>query len=119
VAARTSSFTFKNEHVDLRLVGERLNVKTVLQGSVRKSGSRVRIVAQLINVADGYHLWSENYDRELKELFGVQDEIALAIVSRLKVVLKAGQRPCPKLKKLPLVLSLLTPSSLKLIALSP
>jgi len=85
VAARTSAFSFKGVQVDLRIVGERLNVKTVLEGSVRKAGSRVRIMAQLINVADGYHLWSERYDRELKDVFEVQDDIARAIASRLKV----------------------------------
>jgi len=85
VAARTSALTFKGMHVDRRIVGERFNVKTVLKGSVRKVGSRVRIMAQLINVADGYHLWSERYDRELKDVFEVQDDIARAIVSRLKV----------------------------------
>ena len=85
VAARTSALTFKGMHVDRRIVGERFNVKTVLKGSVRKAGSRVRITAQLINVADGYHLWSERYDRELKDIFEVQDDIARAIASRLRV----------------------------------
>jgi serine/threonine protein kinase len=85
VAARTSALTFKGMHVDRRIVGERFNVKTVLKGSVRKVGSRVRIMAQLINVADGYHLWSERYDRELKDIFEVQDDIARAIASRLRV----------------------------------
>jgi serine/threonine-protein kinase len=92
VAARTSSFSFKGKHVDLRIVGERLNVKTVLEGSVRKAGNRVRIMAQLINIADGYHLWSERYDRELKDIFEVQDDIARAIADRLKVSLKGGQQ---------------------------
>ena len=87
VAARTSALTFKRMHVDRRIVGERFNVKTVLKGSVRKAGSRVRITAQLINVADGYHLWSERYDRELKDIFEVQDDIARAIASRLRVEL--------------------------------
>jgi serine/threonine protein kinase len=96
VAARTSAFSFKGKHVDLRIVGERLNVKTVLEGSVRKSGNRVRIMAQLINVADGYHLWSERYDRDLKDIFEVQDDIAGAIADRLKVALKAGQQPSVK-----------------------
>jgi serine/threonine protein kinase len=96
VAARTSAFFFKGKHVDLRIVGERLNVKTVLEGSVRKVGSRVRIMAQLISVADGYHLWSERYDRELKDIFEVQDEIAGAIADRLKVALKGGQQPSAK-----------------------
>src|SRR5215469_7173912 len=84
VAARTSALTFKGMHVDRRIVGERFNVKTVLKGSVRKAGSRVRIMAQLINVADGYHLWSERYDRELKDIFEVQDDIARAIASRFE-----------------------------------
>ena len=92
VAARTSAFSFKNKHVDLRIVGDRLNVKTVLEGSVRKAGNRVRIMAQLINVADGYHIWSERYDRELKDIFEVQDDIARAIAQRLKVALKSGQQ---------------------------
>ena len=96
VAARTSAFTFKGKHVDLRIVGERLNVNTVLEGSVRKAGNRVRIMAQLINVADGYHLWSERYDRELKDIFEVQDDIANAIANRLKVALKSGQQPSVK-----------------------
>jgi eukaryotic-like serine/threonine-protein kinase len=92
VAARTSAFSFKGKHVDLRIIGERLNVKTVLQGSVRKSGNRVRVTAQLINVGDGYHLWSERYDRELKDIFEVQDDIARSIADRLKVALKGGQQ---------------------------
>jgi serine/threonine protein kinase/Flp pilus assembly protein TadD len=96
VAARTSAFSFKGKYVDLRIVGERLNVKTVLEGSVRKAGNRVRIMAQLINVADGYHLWSERYDRELKDIFEVQDDIARAIAERLKVALKSGQQPTIK-----------------------
>ncbi|HEV2116148.1 MAG TPA: protein kinase [Terriglobales bacterium] len=96
VAARTSAFSFKNKHVDLRIVGERLNVKTVLEGSVRKAGNRVRIMAQLINVADGYHIWSERYDRELKDIFEVQDDISCAIADRLKVALKSGEQPSVK-----------------------
>ena len=87
VVARTSAFSFKGKHVDLRTVGRRLNVTTVLEGSVRKSGKRLRIMAQLINVADGYHLWSERYDRELRDIFAVQDEIARTIAERLKVTL--------------------------------
>jgi TolB-like protein len=71
VAARTSSFSFKGKHVDLRVIGEQLNVRTVLEGSVRKSGNHLRITAQLVNAADGYHLWSERYDREMKDVFAV------------------------------------------------
>ncbi len=97
VVARTSAFSFKGKHVDLRTVGECLNVTTVLEGSIRKSGSRLRIMAQLINVADGYHLWSERYDRELRDIFEVQDEIAKTIADRLKVRLgSAIQKPLVK-----------------------
>jgi non-specific serine/threonine protein kinase len=92
VAARTSSFTFKGKNVDPRTVGEALNVTTILEGSVRKSGNRLRITAQLINVADGYHLWSERYDRELKDIFEIQDEISKNIVNRLKVTLGAAKQ---------------------------
>lgn len=87
VAGRTSSFSFKGRNVDLRVIGEQLNVRTVLEGSVRRSGKRVRITAQLINVADGYHLWSERYDREIEDVFAVQDEIAAAIAERMKTTL--------------------------------
>lgn len=85
VAARTSSFAFKGKNQDITEIGEKLKVATVLEGSVRKSGQRVRITAQLINVEDGYHLWSEAYDRDLTDIFAVQDEISAAIVSALKV----------------------------------
>jgi TolB-like protein/Tfp pilus assembly protein PilF len=87
VVARTSAFSFKGKQVDLRTVGATLNAGTVLEGSVRKAGGRVRIVAQLINAADGYHIWSERYDRELQDIFEVQDEIARTIVERLRVTL--------------------------------
>jgi serine/threonine protein kinase/tetratricopeptide (TPR) repeat protein len=92
VVARTSAFSFKGKHVDLRTIGGRLNVTTVLEGSVRKSGTRLRIMAQLINVTDGYHLWSERYDRELQDIFEVQDEIARSIADRLKVTLRAQRQ---------------------------
>jgi serine/threonine-protein kinase len=91
VAARTSSLSFKGKHVDLRIVGERLNVRTVLEGSIRRSGNRLRITVQLVNVADGYHLWSEKYDREMKDVFEIQDEISRSIAERLKVSLESGQ----------------------------
>jgi adenylate cyclase len=93
VAARTSSFSFKGKNVDLRVIGEQLNVKTVLEGSVRRSGNRLRITAQLVNAADGYHLWSERYDREIKDVFAIQEEIAKAITQRLEVTLDAEQQP--------------------------
>src|SRR5437763_14049746 len=93
VAARTSSFSFKGKHVDLRVIGEQLNVRTVLEGSVRKSGNRLRITAQLVNAADGYHLWSEIYDREMKDVFAIQEEIAKSIAQHLEVTLDSEQRP--------------------------
>ncbi len=91
VAARTSAFSFKGKGVDLRTIGEKLNVTTVLEGSVRRAGDRVRITVQLSEVANGYQLWSERYDRELKDIFDVQDEIAKAIVERLRVTLAGGK----------------------------
>ena len=87
VVARTSAFHFKGQSPDLREVGEKLNVKTVLEGSVRKAGDRLRINAQLINTDDGYHLWSERYDREMTDVFEVQDEIARSVVEKLRVKL--------------------------------
>ena len=91
VAARTSSFWFKGKSAEIAEVGAKLNVDTVLEGSVRQAGNRLRITAQLINVADGYHLWSERYDRELDDVFAIQDEIATAIAEKLKVAL-LGER---------------------------
>ncbi|HEV8124767.1 MAG TPA: protein kinase [Gemmatimonadales bacterium] len=90
VAARTSAFSFKGKNIDLRTIGDELNVATVLEGSVRRAGGRIRITAQLINVADGYHLWSERYDRELTDVFAIQDEIATVIAEKLKVTLGVG-----------------------------
>ncbi|MFP4081951.1 MAG: protein kinase domain-containing protein [Candidatus Aminicenantes bacterium] len=87
VVARTSAFSFKGAKLDVREIGKKLDVNTVLEGSIRKAGSRVRITSQLINVADGYHLWSEKFDRELDDIFAIQDEISLAIVDNLKVKL--------------------------------
>jgi len=84
VAARTSCFAFKGRREDLRLVGEKLDVATVLEGTVRRSGSRLRITVQMVNAADGYQLWSERYDREMTDVFAVQDEIANAIAKRLR-----------------------------------
>lgn len=85
VAGRSSSFSFKGIRHDLESIGEKLNVSTVLEGSVRKSGSRLRITVQLVKVSDGYHLWSERYDRELTDVFAVQDEIATAIALKLRL----------------------------------
>ena len=88
VAARTSCFAFKGRREDLRAIGERLDVATVLEGSVRRAGPRLRITVQLVNAADGYQLWSERYDREMTDVFAVQDEIAGAIASRLRVAIR-------------------------------
>lgn len=90
VASRISSFQFKNQAIDIREVGRRLGVNSVLEGSVRKSGERLRITAQLINIADGYHLWSERYDRQLLDVFEIQEEIARSIVDALSVKLAPG-----------------------------
>jgi serine/threonine-protein kinase len=87
VAARTSSFAFKGKGADIAEVGAKLKVATVLDGSVRKAGNRVRITAQLVNVSDGYHLWSERYDSELDDVFAIQDHIARAIAQRFEVML--------------------------------
>src|SRR5687767_6658313 len=84
VTSRTSAFAFKGKHDDIREIGRRLNVDKILEGSVRKAGNRVRITAQLINAADGYHIWSENYDRDLTDIFVVQDEISSIIANRLR-----------------------------------
>ena len=91
VAARTSSFSFKSKSADLRSVGEQLNVSTVLEGSVRRVCRRLRITAQLNDVAAGHHLWSERYDRELTDIFAIQDEIATAIAGKLTVALQVGE----------------------------
>jgi serine/threonine protein kinase len=87
VASRTSAFQFKDKGHDIREVGRRLKVQNVLEGSVRKAGDKLRITAQLVSVADGYHLWSEKYDREMEDIFVIQDEISLAIVEKLKLKL--------------------------------
>jgi TolB-like protein len=93
VVARTSSFSLKGKHLDLRTVGQQLNVRTMLEGSVRRSGDRLRITAQLVNAADGYHLWSQQYDREIKDIFAIQEEIAKSIAENLKVTLDSEQQP--------------------------
>ena len=87
VVARTSAFSFKGQNIDVRHVGETLNANHVLEGSVRKAGDRLRITAQLISVDDGYHLWSETYDRQMDDIFAIQDEIARAVVSALEITM--------------------------------
>ena len=99
VVARTSSFAFKGKQQDIREIGKKLNVGYVLEGSVRKDGTRLRVTAQLNGVTDGYHLWSETYERELKDVFTVQDEISRAIVNTLQLKLVSSprsRRPAPE-----------------------
>ncbi len=93
VAGRTSSFSFKGKRAGIAEIGKALNVATVLEGSVRKSGDRLRITAQLINADNGYHMWSQTYDRKLTDVFALQDEIAGAVVEALKLKLLPAQRP--------------------------
>ena len=100
VTSRTSSFAFKNKNTDIREIGKLLGVKTILEGSVRKYGNRVRVTAQLINSENGYHKWSETFDRELEDIFSVQDEIAGSIVNQLKETISIRKSPS-KLIKVP------------------
>jgi serine/threonine protein kinase/Tfp pilus assembly protein PilF len=98
VVARTSAFSFRGKEMDVREIGRQLKVETLLEGSVRKAGNRLRIGAQLVNVADGYHLWSEKYDRDIgdmccpEDIFAIQDEISLAVVDKLKVKLLGEEK---------------------------
>ncbi len=92
VASRTSSFAFKGKNEDISEIGRKLKVSTVLEGSVRKMGNRLRIAAQLINVADGYQLWSERFDRDVEDVFAIQDEISQAIFNALRVILSEGEK---------------------------
>ncbi len=96
VIARTSAFAFKGQNTDVRRIAETLGVATVLEGSVRKAGQRIRVTAQLITARDGSHLWSQRYDRNLEDIFAVQDEIAAAIADALKVTLSSGTRALHK-----------------------
>jgi len=92
VASRTSAFAFKGKNEDIGEIGRKLKVATVLEGSVRKAGDRLRVTAQLVNVANGYHLWTERYDRQLEDVFAIQDEIAENIVKALRVVLSDEEK---------------------------
>jgi TolB-like protein len=96
VSGRTSSFSFRGKDVEFGEIGKKLNIAHILEGSVRKAGNRVRVTAQLIKVADGFHLWSERYDREMTDIFAIQDEITHAIATALRMKLSpeaAGPRP--------------------------
>lgn len=100
VTSRTSAFAFKGKNTDIREIGIQLNVDRLLEGSVRKAGNRVRISAQLINAADGYHIWSENYDRDLTDIFDIQDEISSIIANKCRKNLTAKEHE-EKLVKVP------------------
>ena len=93
VAGRTSSFSFKGRHATVEEIGRDLHVEAVLEGSVRKVGSRIRVAAQLVNTRDGYRRWAQSFDRELSDIFAVQDEIAQAVVAALRVKLLPGKAP--------------------------
>jgi TolB-like protein len=95
VMARTSAFAFRGKEQDVRRIGAELNVAHILEGSVRRAGSRLRVTAQLVKASDGYHLWSQRFDREMTDVFAIQDEISQAIVEKLRVRL-AGNRPLVK-----------------------
>ena len=92
VAARTSAFSFKGKNTNVSEIGRQLSVKNVLEGSVRKSGNRLRISVQLINASDGFQLWSERYDREMRDIFDLQDELTLAVVDALKLTLFGDEK---------------------------
>ncbi|HYM10824.1 MAG TPA: tetratricopeptide repeat protein, partial [Bryobacterales bacterium] len=96
VAARTSAFQFKGKNYDIREIGRLLNVGAVLEGSVRKEGNRLRVTAQLNSVADGFHLWSETYDREMKQVFAIQEDISQAIVKTLQIEAARNRKPLVK-----------------------
>jgi serine/threonine-protein kinase len=98
VIARTSAFSFKGKNEDIREIGRKLNVSSVLEGSVRKAGERIRITAQLIDIADGSHVWSEKYDRVLEDVFAIQDDIAATIADKLRVEL-SGEVAAPEPRK--------------------
>lgn len=92
VAARTSAFSFKAKHAKIGEIGRALNVSAVVEGSIRKSGNRLRVTVQLINASDGYHLWSERYDRRMEDIFDLQDDITLAVVNALRVKLLGEEK---------------------------
>ena len=95
VPSRTAIFALKDKGLSIEEVGERLGVSTVLEGSVRKSGDQLRIAAQLVQVSDGFELWSETYNRELEDIFAVQDEIASSIADALQVTLTSSSDQSP------------------------
>ncbi len=93
VTSRTAAFALKGQNLDVQKIGARLKVGTLLEGSVRREDNALRVTAQLINVSDGYHLWSQSYDRELKSVFALEDEIAGSIAQALRRKLGGGSKP--------------------------
>ena len=96
MTSRTSAFQFRNQQLDVHTIGARLKVDKILEGSVRRSGKRLRVTVKLVDVSTGYHVWSEKYDREMEDVFDVQDEIAKTVVNKLKIQLETGGRPLVK-----------------------
>ena len=92
VIARTSAFSFKNQNLDIREIGQKLNVETLLEGSIRKDVNRLRITVQLVKAKDGSHIWSERFDRNLEDIFAIQEEISLAVVDHLKIKLLGNEK---------------------------
>ncbi len=96
VSGRTSSFYFKNRNEDLREIGRTLGVSQVLEGSVRRSGDKLRITVQLISTSDGFHLWSQTYDRRMDDIFAIQDDVAMNVASVLEMkIARAAPRQAP------------------------
>jgi TolB-like protein len=93
VAARTSAFSFKGQNQDVREIAQLLGVSNILEGSVRKADAQVRVTAQLIRASDGFHLWSESYDRKLENIFAIQDDIASQIAAALEISLRISGQP--------------------------
>jgi TolB-like protein/class 3 adenylate cyclase len=99
VAGRASSFSFKNTKATIRDIGEQLNVETILEGSIRKIGNKVRITAQLVNAVDGFQIWTERFDRELEDIFAIQDEIAEEVVHKMKLTLLGKEKRQPLISR--------------------
>src|SRR6185295_7554385 len=96
MTSRTSAFQFRDQQLDVHTIGERLKVDKILEGSVRKSGRRLRVTVKLVDVPTGFHVWSEKYDREMEDVFDVQDEIAKSVVNKLRIQLESGGTPLVK-----------------------
>ena len=119
VMARTSAFSFRNQQTDVREIGSRLNVRHILEGSVRRSGSRIRVTAQLVTASDGYHLWSQRFDCELTDVFAIQDEISQAIVDKLRLKLTANRPLVRRHTENPAVYDLCLKARYRLLRMTP